>query len=213
MNIERALVLAPHTDDGEFGCGGTIVKLIEQGADVCYVAFSAAEKSVPKEFPNDILRKEVKEATQVMGIPPQNLIILNYEVRDFPLYRQEILEDLVKFQREIKPDLVLLPSLHDIHQDHMTIAQEGLRAFKTTTMLGYELPWNNLTFNTTSFVFLQDVHIRGKVEALHCYESQRSRRYASEDFIYSLARTRGTQIGAEFAEAFEVIRWVLDGRL
>jgi LmbE family N-acetylglucosaminyl deacetylase len=211
--FQRVLILAPHTDDGEFGCGGTIAKLIDQGSEVYYVAFSAAEKSVPKEFPNSILRQEVKEATQVLGIPPQNLIIFDYEVRDFPLHRQEILEDLVQFQREIKPDLVLLPSLHDIHQDHTTIAREGLRAFKTTSMLGYELPWNNLTFNTTSFVFLENCHVRRKVEALHCYESQRWRRYASEEFIYSLARTRGTQIGAEYAEAFEVIRWIFNGQL
>ncbi|RME42570.1 MAG: PIG-L family deacetylase [Caldilineae bacterium] len=211
--FQRVLVLAPHTDDGEFGCGGTIAKLVEEGADVYYLAFSAAEKSVPKKYPNDILRKEVRAATQVLGIPADNLIIMDYEVRNFPLQRQEILEDLVRFQREMQPDLVLLPALHDIHQDHMTIAREGLRAFKTTSMLGYELLWNNLTINTTSFVFLEERHIRRKVDALKCYESQRFRRYASEEFIYSLARTRGTQIGAQYAEAFEVIRWVLNGRL
>lgn len=211
MTVQRVLVLAPHTDDGEFGCGGTIAKLVEQESEVYYIAFSAAEKSVPEDYPNGVLRTEVKEATQVLGIPPQNLIIFNYEVRDFPWHRQAILEDLVHLQREIKPDLVLLPSLHDIHQDHMTIASEGLRAFKTTSILGYELPWNNLTFNTTSFVFLEDSHIQRKVEALRCYVSQRSRQYASAEFIYSLARSRGTQIGAEYAESFEVIRWILNG--
>jgi LmbE family N-acetylglucosaminyl deacetylase len=212
MTINRVLVLAPHTDDGEFGCGGTIAKFIEQGTDVYYVAFSAAEKSVPEGFSSDVLRREVKAATHVLGIPSENLIIFDYEVRDFPWHRQHILEDLVRLQRELRPDLVLLPSSHDIHQDHSTIASEGLRAFKTTSILGYELPWNNLTFNTTSFVFLEDKHVRRKVEALHCYESQQFRRYASEEFIYSLARTRGTQIGAEYAEAFEVVRWILNGR-
>jgi LmbE family N-acetylglucosaminyl deacetylase len=212
MAMRRVLVLAPHTDDGEFGCGGTIAKLVEQGSKVYYIAFSAAEKSVPDGFPDGVLREEVMQATQVLGISSQNLRIFNYEVRDFPLHRQAILEDLVRLQREITPDLVLLPSLHDIHQDHMTIAVEGLRAFKTTTMLGYELPWNNLTFSATSFVFLGDTHIQRKVEALHCYVSQRFRQYASADFIYSLARARGTQIGAEYAESFEVIRWVLNGR-
>jgi LmbE family N-acetylglucosaminyl deacetylase len=210
--FERILILAPHTDDGELGCGGTIAKLCEAEAEVYYVAFSAAQKSVPPEFPSNILRQEVLKATDVLGLPENHLVIYNYEVRDFPLYRQEILEDLVVLHREIKPDLVLLPSLHDIHQDHITIAQEGLRAFKTTTILGYELPWNNLTFSTTSFVFLHEQHVERKVRALKCYVSQRARPYANSDFIRSLARARGIQIGAEYAEAFEVIRWVLDGR-
>lgn len=213
MAFERVLVLAPHTDDGELGCGGTIAKLLESGDDVYYVALSAAEKSVPPNMPNDVLRREVKQATQVLGIPPENLLIFNYEVRDFPLHRQAILEDLIRLKGEIRPRLVLLPAFHDIHQDHITVASEGLRAFKTTTILGYELPWNNMTFNTTAFVFLEERHINCKIEALSCYVSQRGRRYANGDFIRSLARARGIQIGAEYAEAFEVIRWVLDGPL
>jgi LmbE family N-acetylglucosaminyl deacetylase len=209
----RVLVLAPHTDDGELGCGGTIAKLLENGDEIYYVALSAAEKSVPAGMPSDILRHEVREATSALGIPEQNLIVLNYEVRDFPQYRQEILEDLVRFQRELKPRLVLLPALHDIHQDHMVVAREGLRAFKTTTILGYELPWNNMTFQTTAFVFLEEWHIQRKILAMSKYASQRGRRYATEDFIRSLARARGIQIGAEYAEAFEVIRWVINGEL
>lgn len=211
--VHRVLILAPHTDDGELGCGGMIAKLVERGDEVYYIAFSSAEKSVPEGMPKDILRHEVRQATRVLGIPGENLILLNYEVRDFPLHRQDILEDMIRLQREIRPHLVLLPALHDIHQDHMTIAAEGLRAFKTITMLGYELPWNNLTFNTTAFVFLEEHHLNRKVEAMQCYASQQGRPYASRDFIHSLARARGIQIGAEYAEAFEVIRWVLDGNL
>ncbi len=211
--FQRVLILAPHTDDGELGCGGTIAKLVEGGDDVYYVAFSAAERSVPAGMPRDVLRHEVKQATGILGIPPGNLLIFDYEVRDFPLHRQAILEDLIRLQRELRPNLVLLPAFHDIHQDHITVASEGLRAFKTTTILGYELPWNNMTFNTTAFVFLEERHIESKIKALSCYVSQRGRRYANGDFIRSLARARGIQIGAEYAEAFEVIRWVLDGRL
>ena len=105
--------------------------------------------------------------------------------------------------------LVFIPSLHDIHQDHTTIAQEGLRAFKNTTLLGYELIWNNLTFNTQCFVKLNKTNISTKIEALKEYHSQGKRDYLSEDFIYSLARTRGVQAGCEYAEAFEVVRLFL----
>jgi len=208
-NFKTVYVLAPHTDDGELGAGGTIAKLIEAGAEVYYFAFSTAEKSVPKGMPKDILKTEVLNATAKLGIKKENVIIYDYEVRKLNYVRQEILEDLIKHKNELLPDLVLMPSLHDIHQDHTTIAQEGLRAFKNTTILGYELIWNNLTFNTTAFVQLEKRHVKAKCEALKEYKSQNGRSYMSEEFIFALAKTRGVQIGVDYAESFEVIRWVM----
>ena len=207
--FKNVYVLSPHTDDGELGAGGLITRLIESGANVFYFAFSTAEKSVPKEFAKNVLKTEVINATAKLGIKKENVIIYNYEVRKLNYARQEILEDLIKHRNELKPDLVLMPSLGDIHQDHSTIAQEGLRAFKNTTILGYELIWNNLTFNTTSFVTIEKKHVQSKCNALKEYKSQGKRNYMSEEFIYSLARTRGVQIGSEYAESFEVIRWVI----
>ena len=207
--FKRVLVLAPHTDDGELGAGGTIAKLIENGADVYYAAFSTAEESVPAHLPKDILKTEVKAATLELGISNSNLRIFNYRVRNLNYQRQDILEDLIKLRAEIKPDLVFLPSIHDIHQDHITIAQEGIRAFKASTILGYELIWNNLTFNTTSFVILTESQVTKKYNALKEYKSQGQRDYMSKDFIFSLAKTRGVQIGTDYAESFEVIRFIL----
>ncbi|OOF20762.1 PIG-L deacetylase family protein [Salinivibrio sp. IB872] len=209
INFKNVLVLAPHTDDGELGAGGFISKLIKQGASVTYVAFSTAEESVPEHLPKDILKTEVRNATSELGIPEENLIIFNYQVRKLNYERQEILEDLIDIRRSKDFDLVLMPSLKDIHQDHTTIAQEGLRAFKNTTILGYELIWNNLSFDTTSFVKLDEQHILAKYSALQCYKSQSNRDYMSKDFILSLAKTRGVQIGADYAESFEVVRWVI----
>ena len=205
----KVLVLAPHTDDGELGAGGTIVRLIESGAEVFYAAFSTAETSVPEGFPKDILKTEVKNATLKLGIASERLLIYNYEVRKLNYVRQEILEELIRLRRQIDPDLVLLPSLNDIHQDHSTIAHEGLRAFKQKTILGYELIWNNLTFSTSCFVKLEERHIKKKCEALKEYASQQHRDYISEEFVYSLATARGVQIGNKYAEAFEVIRLIL----
>lgn len=209
MDIKNVLVLAPHTDDGELGLGGTISKLIAEGKEVTYVAFSTAEESVPEGFPKDILKTEVRNATSVLGVKSENLIIFNYQVRKLNYVRQEILEELIKIRKNKKFDLVFIPSPHDIHQDHTTIAQEGLRAFKNTTILGYELIWNNLTFNTQCFVKLNKDNMNIKVKALKEYKSQGKRDYLSDDFIYSLARARGVQIGCEYAEAFEVIRLFL----
>jgi LmbE family N-acetylglucosaminyl deacetylase len=209
FSSKNVLVLAPHTDDGELGMGGTISKMTEQGANVYYIAFSTAAESVPKGFPRDILKTEVKSATTILGISPDKLIIKDYQVRKLNFVRQEILEDLIKIRKEIEFDFVFLPSLNDIHQDHSTIGAEGLRAFKGTTILGYELIWNNLTFQTQCFIELKAAHVQKKIESLLVYQSQGVRNYMSPDFIRSLAITRGVQIGYEFAEAFEVLRLTL----
>lgn len=207
--FNNVLVLAPHTDDGELGAGGTISYFLEKGANIYYAAFSTAKESVPDGLPKDILKTEVKNATSKLGIDEKNLIIFDYQVRKLNYFRQEILEDLIMLRNNFHFDLILMPCLNDIHQDHLTVAQEGLRAFKTSSILGYELIWNNLTFNATCFVRLEEHHLQSKMNSLKMYESQKGRDYVSADFIKSLATTRGVQIGAKYAEAFEVIRWVI----
>jgi N-acetylglucosamine malate deacetylase 1 len=211
MNFKgkTVLILAPHTDDAEFGCGGTISKLIEEGNNVYCVAFSACELSLQTHFPKDILITEIKEAAKELSIPAENLILYNYEVRTFNYKRQEILQDLINLRAKLNPDIVFIPSLHDIHQDHHTIAQEGLRAFKNATIFCYEVPWNNLNFNTSAFFVLSQHHLQKKFNALAKYQSQAHRPYANVDFLRSLARVRGTQINVEFAECFEVLRLII----
>jgi len=206
MNI---LVLSPHTDDGEFHCGGSIVRFIEEGADVFYVAFSTAEKSVPPDFPSDILKSEVREATKTLGIKQADLILFDYEVRTFPAYRQEILDDIIHLKIDLKPDLVLLPSTYDTHQDHQVIAQEGFRAFKDISMIGYEAPRNNLTFSANIFIALTEEQFQLKLQAIKCYRSQLSKPNCFDSFFQNLAQLRGEQIGVKYAEAFEGIRWVM----
>jgi len=204
----RVLVLAPHTDDGEFGCGGTIARLVERGAEVRYVAFSIATKSLPPGFPPDTLAREVREATAEIGIPAGNLTVHDFEVRAFPDHRQEILELLIELWDEWRPDAVLQPSLHDIHQDHQVVAAEGLRAFKRTTVLGYEIPWNKFKFDYQAYVALERGHVERKIAALARYESQQHRNYANSAYIWSLAQSHGINVHREFAEVFEVYRVV-----
>jgi LmbE family N-acetylglucosaminyl deacetylase len=205
---KRALVLAPHTDDGEFGCGGTMARLVEAGAEVRYVAFSVATKSLPDGFAPDTLEREVREATEAIGIPQENLIVHDFEVRTFPTSRQDILELLIAQWEEWRPDAVLMPSLHDVHQDHQVVAAEGLRAFKRTTVLGYEIPWNNFNFDYQAYVALDERHVERKVAALGKYASQQHRNYANPDYIWNLSRTRGINVQRDYAEAFEIYRVV-----
>lgn len=208
-SVRKVLALAPHTDDAEIGAGGLISRLVEQGATLHSVAFSTAQESLPAGLPEDTLAREAREAVSRLGISEGNLQILDYPVRRFPQFRQEILEDLVKLRREIEPDLVLVHASTDVHQDHHTVYSEAVRAFKTTTILGYELPWNNLAFHAHAVVALEARHLDQKLHALQAYQSQSHRHYASEEFIRGWARGRGVSIGAKYAEAFEVIRWVM----
>ena len=208
---KKIVVFAPHTDDGEIGCGGTIAKYIEDGKQVYYVAFSIARTSaVQNGFPENILEIEVKNATKVLGIPKKNLILFDFPVRRFPEHRQDILEEMIKLRKKIQPDVIFVPSTNDIHQDHQVIAKEGLRAFKKHTILGYEEPWNNIVFESRSFVTLEQRHIEKKIEALKCYQSQRHRTYLTEKAIWGIAELRGTQLEGGYAEAFEVFRWIIN---
>ncbi|MBN1357088.1 PIG-L family deacetylase [bacterium] len=207
--FNRILILSPHADDSELGCGGTVARFVEEGREVHVAAFSVCEESVPEGFEKDILFHEWHQALAIMEIPEDCRHLFRYPVRYFMQHRQEILDKLIQFRDQLKPDLVLLPSSQDLHQDHQTIANEGLRAFKGTSMLGFEIPWNNIHFETRSFIHLEKRHIEKKIQALACYRSQGFRGYADPGFIFSLAKTRGVQIEVPYAEVFETIRLII----
>lgn len=206
---KKILVLAPHTDDGELGCGGSIAKFCAAGKEVYYAAFCLCSKSLPATLPANTLELECRKATATLGIPASNLILFNYEVRNLPQFRQQILEELLQLNATINPDLVLLPAASDIHQDHQVIHQEGMRAFKNVTFAGYELPWNNYSFHTNFFIRLSEVELNKKVESLKSYQSQSHRNYMQEDFTRSLAKVRGVQANTAYAEVFEIYKWIV----
>lgn len=208
LPFQVALILAAHTDD-EFGCAGTIARMIEAGINVHCVTFSRCEESVPPGFARDILETEWRRATARLGIPPEHLQLFPFRVRHFPQFRQDILEQMIVLRNQVQPDVVFLPSSSDIHQDHRTISEEGLRAFKHSTVLGYELPMNTITFQHACFIRLEEQHLQAKIDSIMCYESQAFRNYRNDEFLRGLARVRGVQINAEYAEAFEVLRWIL----
>ena len=204
----KALVLAPHTDDGELGCGATISRFLRNNIEVHYVAFSICEESVPEGLPKDILKTELYLATSTIGILHENVHVLHYPVRHFSEQRQLILDDMIHFKKELNPDIVFMPSINDIHQDHNTIANEGKRAFKDITIFAYEEPWNNYTFNNQVFIKVSEEDVIKKIDALQQYASQKNRVYTSPEYIKSLLRIHGSQIGSDYAEIFETPRLV-----
>jgi len=199
MNFDRVLVLSPHTDDGELGAGGTIAKLLENGSEVHYIAFSV---------PRDELKLECERALSIFKQKEWKIHIhtLNFETREFPRQRQKILQKLHDLKMEYPPDLVLTPSTKDNHQDHQVVTREAIRIFKQCTLLGYELPWNVIIFIENCFVRIEDRHLQLKIGALSQYYSQNNRHYFSPEYIRAVAYSRGGQIGGGYAEAFEVIK-------
>tara|TARA_B100000963_G_scaffold361942_1_gene401091 strand:- start:2585 stop:3226 length:642 start_codon:yes stop_codon:yes gene_type:complete len=210
---KKILILSPHTDDAELGAGGTILKYLEQKREIFWIVFSTAENSLPKNLPKDSLKNEFLSVTKNLNLNKSQYLIKNFEVRMLHSKRQEILEILIKVRNEFNPDLVIGPSLNDFHQDHIVVATEMVRAFKSSSsIISYELPWNHITFNTQLFEKLNYQHILSKIEILDHYKSQKikKRNYFDKDFIFGLAKTRGIQINCEYAESFEVIRWIND---
>jgi LmbE family N-acetylglucosaminyl deacetylase len=194
------LVLSPHTDDAELGCGGTIARFVGEGRPVTVAVFSTAH--APEQ-----LAEEFSAAMRVLDVAEFCLDV--FPVREFGEHRQRILDTLISLRDRLQPQLVLMPSHRDVHQDHRVISEEATRAFKDVSCWGYELPWNHRTFTTEVFVGLEQRHIDRKWEALEQYESQTGRSYFCPLFIESLARVRGLQVGREYAEAFDVLRMVV----
>ncbi len=205
---KRVLVLAPHADDAELGCGGTMARWLDDGASVYTAVFSTAEKSLPPGSKCYRLKAECELALDQLGVPEDNRFIYDYPVRELGYHRQDVLEQMIALAGTISPEVVLVPSGADLHQDHAVVYQESLRAFRTLTMLGYELPWNHITFSAQAFVVLDDSHLRRKWAALTQYESQIeiARPYFRYEAIEAIARFRGLQVKTDYAEAFESIR-------
>ena len=84
-----------------------------------------------------------------------------------------------------------------------------MRAFKNSSILGYELPWNHIIFNENCYISLTEEHVEKKLLALSHYKTQETRHYFDMDYLRGLMRSRGVHIKTKFAESFEVIKLVL----
>ena len=199
--LKNALILSPHTDDAELGCGGTISKMIEDGWHVHVMYFSA----VGDRYPN--LAEEAANSGKILGVTHE---ILDFETRFFPRDRQAILQTLYDHSRKNQYDIVFTPTTTDIHQDHGVVTSEAKRAFRNCTLLGYELPWNNLSVSLNCFIPLKERHVKKKILALDCYNSQKHNPYFNEKFFRSVVKMRGVQLANEYAEGFETIKVRLD---
>lgn len=196
-------MLAPHPDD-ELACAGTLIRMARAGVTVKIVYLSHCGESLPVNWDFNTRALEASAACEKMGIRGHE--VWSYRVRQFEADRQQLLQRLINLKNAMEPELVLIPSMSDMHQDHQTTHREALRAFKDTSIFGYEMAQNQIVTGNTAFVLLTSWLLDTKIEAMSLYKSQINKKYLQADFLTGLARVRGLQAGWEFAEAFEVIR-------
>ena len=201
------LLLSAHPDDAEVGAGGTIARFIEEGWRVSHAVFCASEHQGQETLSKALMLAEFDSANELLGVA--ETIKFDFPHRRLNEVRQDVLEEMSQLKRDIDPSLILMPGTSDIHQDHGVISAEGLRAFKKRNLWGFETIWNNLMFDSRTFVMLQERHIQQKLAVMREYKTQQFRDYFQNDFIVSLARVRGKQIGQEYAEAFECVRGII----
>ena len=206
--MEKYLFIGAHPDDIEFGAGASIAKATQNRIQCHALVLSNCWESLPtKNSSPDTLIKESMNALSILGLNLQNVQFLDFPVRHFPEHRQSILQELIDLSRSSHFTRVFIPSSFDMHQDHQVVSTEATRAFKFTSLLGYELPWNNIQGNLRFCNVLDEVHVSKKKEAISSFTSQSNRFYSGTDSIEASLRFRGLEFGAKFAEAFEIIRW------
>ena len=204
----NTLVLAPHTDDAELGCGGLISKLVSRG-EVVNVATFSCPPAPGADDQDNTLELEMRASLLKLGLGEDNIHLYRFKHRIFNEQRQAILDRMIELRENLTPDVVLCPATNDRHQDHQIINQEAIRAFKNSSLLGYELPWNLKHFSCDVFQCLSEQNIRDKIFCLSNYKSQKNRPYFDPQFVESLAKVRGTMVGFKYAECFENIRLIV----
>jgi LmbE family N-acetylglucosaminyl deacetylase len=210
MNLYRkVLYISAHCDDIEFSCGGTLSKMVDSGIDVSVLNFSFCANSLPPGVKASDIKSEFFQSMNNFGINKKDIFTYDYPVRELPNNRQDILEIMVKYKNKMNPSLVFVPNSNDVHQDHNVVFNEAVRAFRGSSIFGYELPWNCLSFNSNCHIKLSKKNVEKKYSSIDIYKSQKFRGKSDRELVFSQARVRGCQIDTEYAEAFEVIRLAL----
>lgn len=198
---KSVLFLGAHPDDIELGCGALIHQIVHQ-TDVLCVTLSDNQKNPDLQD----LKEEHYKAMEVLGVPQEKVIFGPFTTRVFPDARQEILEYFLKLRREFGPDLIFVHSKQDIHQDHLTMTDEALRAFRGITVLGFDVVRSSYGFFPHFLVEVTEEDVNKKIEALACYETYRDRYYFNSELTRSIMVRHGALAERPFAEGFDILR-------
>jgi LmbE family N-acetylglucosaminyl deacetylase len=200
---KRVLVLGAHPDDIELGCGALLHHIVKQ-TDVLCVTLSDNQKNPDLQD----VKREHFESMAVLGIPKEKIILGPFATRVFPDSRQEILEYFLKLRKDFKPNLIFVHSKQDVHQDHNTMTDEALRAFRGITTLGFDVVRSSYGFFPHFLVEVTEEDVNKKIEALSKYETYRDRYYFNSELTRSIMVRHGALAECPFAEGFDILRIV-----
>jgi len=199
----RVCFIGAHPDDIEIGCGALIAHIASH-TDVLCVTLSDNQK-------NPLLQNLVLEhqrSMAMLGVKPERVVLGQFETRRFPHARQEILEYLIDLNRTFKPDIVFVHTKADIHQDHGTITEEALRAFRGVTVLGFDVIRSSYGFFPSFLVEVSPADVEKKVAALAEYKTYEGKYYFNPEITRATLVRHGALCERPFAEGFDILRVV-----
>lgn len=199
----RALFLGAHPDDIELGCGAFLHNIVKT-TDVLCVTLSDNQQNPDLKNVKD----EHFESMAVLGVPKEKIILGPFTTRVFPNARQEILEYFLQLRHDFKPDLIFTHSRQDVHQDHNTMTDEAVRAFRGITVLGFDVVRSSYGFFPHFLVEVSEEDVNRKIEALSRYGTYRDRYYFTSELTRSIMVRHGALAERPFAEGFDILRIV-----
>jgi LmbE family N-acetylglucosaminyl deacetylase len=200
---QRVLFLGAHPDDIELGCGAVLHHIVAE-TDVLCVTLSDNQKN--PDLRN--VKEEHFRSMKVLGVPREKIVLGPFQTRLFPDARQEVLEYFLKLRKDFRPDLIFTHSARDIHQDHNTMTDEALRAFRGISVLGFDVIRSSNGFFPHFLVEVTETDVEKKIEALAEYETYRNRYYFNSDLTRSILVRHGALAERPFAEGFDILRIV-----
>ena len=200
---KRVLLLGAHPDDIELGCGALLHHIIKE-TDVLCVTLSDNQKNL--DLKN--IKEEHYVSMAILGVPKEKIVFGPFTTRVFPDARQEILEYFLKLRNDFSPDLIFVHSKQDVHQDHNTMTEEALRAFRGITVLGFDVVRSSYGFFPHFLVEVTEEDVNKKIEALSQYETYRDRYYFNSELTRSIMVRHGALAECPVAEGFDILRIV-----
>jgi LmbE family N-acetylglucosaminyl deacetylase len=198
---KKVCFIGAHPDDIEIGCGAFLAH-IAKITDVLCVTLSDNQK-------NPLLKDLVQEhyaSMRTLGVPPDKVVVGAFETRRFPHARQEILEFLIDLNRTHRPDIVFTHTKADIHQDHTTTTEETLRAFRGTTVLGFDVLRSTYGFFPSFLAEVDKEDVECKVQALAQYKTYEDKYYFNPEITRATLVRHGALAERPYAEGFDILR-------
>ncbi len=195
--------IGAHPDDIELGCGALIAEITAQTNVVCVTLSDNQENPELKNVVD-----EHHKSMSILGVKPENTILYDFTTRRFPAVRQDILEAMINLKKQYHPEVVFVHTAQDIHQDHKTVTEEALRAFRGTTLLGFDVLRSSYGFFPDFLIEVSEEAVKTKIKALKAYQTYADKYYFDEHIIHATAIRHGALAERPYAEGFDILRIV-----